>query len=407
MTKVPQSLLMVTMSFPAPSEAFAGVEVRALRRLGLAVHVASLRPPHRLANELLQDWELRDVDISHWTWRTLYRATGFSLRHPWITLATFGWLVRHGWRRPTSLTRGLLLLPRCLEAFASCLRLRPDVLHLFWGHYPATVGYMTLRWLPRTRVSTALGAYDLLLEYGPGLDVARRAHSVWTQAECNRASLLAAGVPAERVHVLVRGVDVNQVGEAPAKRGDAPVVVIARLEANKGVDDALRAFAQGTKRHDQVRLQIVGEGPQEATLRVLARVLGIEGRVDFLGAVSHTRVFDLLKEAGTFLLLSRNPSERLPNALKEAMACRCVCIVTRTPGLEELAVAWHRPCIVEQGQWSAAAQRLQEVLERPDLWESDRDAGRAHVMRRMDADEVARLRLANWSMDGVSPLCAA
>lgn len=406
MSGSPRSVLVVTMAFPVPSEAFAGVEVRALRNMGVRVRVAALRLRHRMNDELLRDWRLSDMEVTHWSIHTFLRACGFLIRHPWMAAGTAGWLVRHGWRRPALLVRGMLLLPRSLEVFADCLRRPPEVLHLFWGHYTATIAYMVLRWMPGTHVSTALGAYDLLLNYGPGLEVARNAHSVWTQAECNREPLLRAGVRADRLHVLVRGIDAAQVGAAPAKGSDAPVVVVARLEENKGVDDALRAFADAAQDHHGVRLVVVGEGPQEGSLRSLAASLGIARRVDFMGAVSHSRVFELLARAGTFLLLSRNPSERLPNALKEAMACRCICIVTRTPGLDELSAAWSRPLVVEQGDWNAAASLLRAVLDSPDSLESDRDAGRAFVIDRLDAREVARRRIAVWVTPGEPP-CAA
>jgi len=400
------SVLVVTMAFPAPSEAFAGVEVRALRKLGVKVRVAALRFRHRMNDELLRDWRLGDVVVTHWSKHTILRACGFLVRHPRMVAETVGWLVRHGWRRPATLSRGILLLPRSFEIFADCLRRPPEVLHLFWGHYTATIAHMALRWMPGIHVSTALGAYDLLLDYGPGLDVARSAHSVWTQAECNREPLSRAGVRADRLRVVVRGIDAAQVGAAQVKQPDAPVVVIARLEENKGVDDALRAFAGAAEDHHGVRLVVVGEGPQEGSLRSLAARLGIERRVDFMGAVSHSRVFELLQRAGTFLLLSRNPSERLPNALKEAMACRCICIVTQTPGLEEISAAWSRPLVVEQGNWKAAAALLRAVLDSPGSWESDRDAGRAFVIDRLDASEVARKRIAVWMALGGSS-CAA
>jgi len=406
MRRSPRRVLWVTMAFPAPSEAFAGVEVRALRRLGVEVRIAALRTRHRMTDVLIRDWGLDDTALTHWSWRTLPGALAFGARHPWMTVEVVAWLIHKGWRRPGSLMRALLLLPRCLEIFGACLRERPDVVHLFWGHFPATIGHMALRWMPQTHVSTALGAYDLLLEYGPGLDVARHAHSVWTQAMCNREPLSNAGVPVTRLHVLMRGVDTAQVGDAPVKEREAPVVVVARLEANKGVDDALRAFARGAEGHPNVRLLVAGEGPQAEQLRMLAAGLGIGRRVEFVGAVSHSRVFELLRRAGTFLLLSRNPSERLPNALKEAMACRCICIVTRTPGLDELSAAWSRPLVVEQGDWNAAASLLRAVLDSPDSLESDRDAGRAFVIDRLDAREVARRRIAVWVTPGEPP-CAA
>lgn len=401
------SVVIVTMAFPAPSEAFAGVEVRNLIKAGADVVVQALRPPHRMTTRLVNDQQLDGVAITHMNAGTPFRALLFACRHPVMVAATLLWLIRHGWRSPLHFVRGFALLPRCLEVFAHCLRRPPDVVHLFWGHYPATVGYMARRWLPGTHVSTSLGAYDLLLEYEPGVDVARHADSVWTQADCNRAALLAAGIDQARLHVLIRGVDREQVsGCESGHRVPAQVVAVARLEPNKGLDDVLRAFALAAADRPGARLAIVGEGSELRALQELAASLRIDERTEFHGALPHSRVIQILAESEVFMLLSRNPSERLPNALKEAMACGCICIVTRTPGIEEIAGAWSKPCVVEQGDWRAAAAHLREAFRDPAAWEQDRQAARRYVLDNLDARSAARHRLWVWTGDRTRS-CAA
>ena len=43
-----------------------------------------------------------------------------------------------------------------------------------------------------------------------------------------------------------------------------------------------------------------------------------------------------MAESRYFIFLSNKKSERLPNVLKEAMQCGCVCISSKTKGIEEL-----------------------------------------------------------------------
>jgi glycosyltransferase involved in cell wall biosynthesis len=390
---------VVTMAFPAPSEAFAGVEFRALRRLGVRLQVHALRPAHRMAASLLEDWKLGDLRVTHATTRSVARGFAFMFMHPWMSLRTIGWLLTKGWRRPGQVIRGMILLPRCLDIFADCLRERPDLVHLFWGHYPATLGYLVRNWLKESRVSTSLGAYDLLLGYGPGIDVARQADSVWTQATCNVPDLAGAGIEPSHVHVLVRGVDLEEVPAPSADRDEARIVTVARLVPNKGVSDVLHAFASVHSSHPAARLDIIGEGPQRPALLRLAGELGITEKVTFHGACGHSAVLGHLSRAGILLLLSRNPSERLPNAMKEAMACGCLCIVTRTPGIEELATAWPTPRVVEQGDWRAAAALLDQILARPGGFAAERDAARNFAFVRLDAAAAARARIEVWRHD--------
>lgn len=372
------------------------MEVRCLANEGAQIRVHSLRPPHRLHCELLEDWGLRGIEITQGTITAHLSGLRFALFHPVVSAEAVLWLLSRGWRSPATLLRGLLLLPRSLGILADIKSRQPDVVHHFWGHYPAIVGHLVQRWLPRIHVSTSLGAYDLLLRFEPGLEVARRADSVWTQAECNVAALESCGIRRDRVRVQVRGVDLSAGSKPPAKSKYAPVVCVARLEENKGVDDVLRAFAHVHSHFPWLRLDILGEGPQQGALARMSEELGIADAVCFHGAVPHARVFEKLHEAGTFVLLSRNPSERIPNSAKEAMLCRCICILTQTPGIETLAEAWRRPRIVTQGDWRAAARHLGEVVERQEALEVERDEARTFIVERLDARACARARLDVW-----------
>jgi glycosyltransferase involved in cell wall biosynthesis len=393
----PLRVLIVTMAFPAPSEAFAGVEVRALRSLGVNVSVRALRPAHRMAAELLTDWKLDSLDLIHGGAAGLARGVLAALRHPIVSVVTVAWLVRNSWRQPAQLLSSLLLLPSCIGIYEECRRRAPDVIHLFWGHYPAVVGYLALRWLPRTHVSVSLGAYDMLMRFGPSIDVARRAHSLSTQAACNADTLASLGIPTQSLRVLKRGVDLESIPADCQKRPDAPIVTIARLEENKGVDDVLRAFAAIYDRHPRVTLEIIGEGPCRRTLEQLAASLGVDDRVRFHGALGHSAVIELLRKAGVMMLMSRNPSERLPNAVKEAMACRCLCVVTRTPGIDELSPSPAVLRIVGRGDWRAASRHLDEILGQQTRHDAERDLAREFIFARLDARAVARERVAIWT----------
>ena len=64
---------------------------------------------------------------------------------------------------------------------------------------------------------------------------------------------------------------------------DKLVVMVARLEARKRVDHAVRAFALVTQAVPDARLEVYGAGPEEAALRQLVEDLGLTGSVFFKG----------------------------------------------------------------------------------------------------------------------------
>jgi glycosyltransferase involved in cell wall biosynthesis len=76
--------------------------------------------------------------------------------------------------------------------------------------------------------------------------------------------------------------------------GGGGLVVVARLTAQKRVDLALRALPLLGR---DLRLTVVGDGPERPALEALTSTLGIGGRVGFLGAVSPLRVAEILSTA--------------------------------------------------------------------------------------------------------------
>jgi glycosyltransferase involved in cell wall biosynthesis len=137
-----------------------------------------------------------------------------------------------------------------------------------------------------------------------------------------------------RIEVIPNGVDLAAFApEGPvAERDPAPLVVqVGRLSRQKGQDRTLAALA---RTGPDVRLRLVGDGPDAAALRARARELGVDGRVEFAGSVDprpHVRAADLV------VLPSR--WEGMSLVLLETMALGRAVVATRCGGVEALADA--------------------------------------------------------------------
>lgn len=79
------------------------------------------------------------------------------------------------------------------------------------------------------------------------------------------------------------------------------VVSVGTLLHLKGVDLALRGFAEFCASSPGAEFWIIGEGPEKARLRALACQLGITERVTFWGALPRTEVFKKLTECDVLL----------------------------------------------------------------------------------------------------------
>jgi glycosyltransferase involved in cell wall biosynthesis len=390
-------VLIATMMFPVPSEAFAGVEIRALLEAGVRVRVRALRRKHRLADKLLLDWRLQGMDATHSDARSLLRGMLCVLTRPGAAFWAVRWLLRDASRTPGLFFRCVALMPRMFDILRECERDPPTILHLFWGHYPAVLAGLVKRRLPAIHLSMSLGAYDLVYRFGASIAAANAADSLWTHAQCNVEPIRLMGIRNPRLEVLRRGIDLSQVPHPPYNRIAGRIVAVARLVRDKGVDDVIRAFAEASKRLPHLQLVIIGEGPDRRRLEHLAEDLGLPEAIQFVGAAPHSRVYRELVQADAFMLLSRSASERLPNAVKEAMACGCLCITTRTPGIEELRAHPDNPLVVDPGQWAEAAQMLIDVLTRPERYVEARERGRAFVLREFDSKTLAARRMSVWS----------
>jgi 1,4-alpha-glucan branching enzyme len=139
------------------------------------------------------------------------------------------------------------------------------------------------------------------------------ANSRWT------ADLVARTYGIERSHVSVvhNGIRLQEQ-PPPAERdggGDELVVVfVGRLKAFKRVDRIIRAIAR-MQRRDEVRVLIAGRGPLEEELRALARKVGVESHVEFLGWKPD--IVPVLRRADVVVL----PSEGEPFGLAMLEGC--------------------------------------------------------------------------------------
>jgi glycosyltransferase involved in cell wall biosynthesis len=225
-------------------------------------------------------------------------------------------------------------------SFADVVRHRrtTDVVHAHGALSPATIGLAAIR-IGIPCVVTPLGAGppgDIArLRQKPGgrrrLDMlARHAFFIALSDEI-RAELRDAGVPPERIRLVPNGVDAAKYRPASSKeqaqlrsalgmRSGSCAVFVGRLHPVKNLPTLLRAIALTS----DIDLAVVGDGTERSALENLARELGIDGRVQFVGASE--RVDDYLRAADAFVLPSI--AEGMSNALAEAMACGLACVAS-------------------------------------------------------------------------------
>lgn len=158
-----------------------------------------------------------------------------------------------------------------------------------------------------------------------------------------RTKLINSGAREENVRTFHMGIDVSRFAySAPNHFEDKiKILSVGRLVGQKGYEYALRAIAKYIARTKlNVEYTIIGRGNLESRLKNLAKELGIENNVLFLGAQSQDQVSKKLSDIDVFLLPSVTDEngfmEGIPVALMEAMAVGKICISTYHSGIPEL-----------------------------------------------------------------------
>lgn len=152
------------------------------------------------------------------------------------------------------------------------------------------------------------------------------------------------GVPARKIHVVFQGVDTaifkpGSMSDARKKLGlpleGKMLVAVGSLVPVKGIDVLLDALARLTKRRDDVRLCLVGDGAARKSLEERAAKLGLGDVVRFAGSVPQAELGDWYRAADLSVLASR--SEGVPNVLRESLACGTPFVATNVGGVFEIA----------------------------------------------------------------------
>ncbi len=262
------------------------------------------------------------------------------------TLRYQGWAAPARVNLPLWRRAALRLFDRYVERFG-----RPDLIH---AHGAQTAGCAAAYIKSRRDIPYVLTEHSSAFARGlfpewkrPALEAAFAGARCVAAVSASLSDSIAPwlGDRRDAVEVIPNLVD-TEFFDLPDRRPPASpfrVLCVALLNANKRVDVLLRAFASAFEDRE-VCLEIGGDGPERPRLEALARELGIESRVRFLGLLSREQVRDAMHRSHLFVLSSVRETFGL--VCVEAMACGLPVLATRSGGPEEIVhadVGWLVP----------------------------------------------------------------
>jgi glycosyltransferase involved in cell wall biosynthesis len=118
--------------------------------------------------------------------------------------------------------------------------------------------------------------------------------------------------------------------ELGLNNNDVALISMGDLIERKNYDTAIRAIAEAN--NPALQYFICGKGPEEENLKALAKSLGVEEQIHFLGF--RTDVKELLTVVDIFLFTTLQ--EGLPRSMMEAMASGLPCVASAIRGNVDL-----------------------------------------------------------------------
>ena len=207
--------------------------------------------------------------------------------------------------------------------------------------------------------------------------VMRGAHQIvaCSEAMARQTSQIFPGAGAKVTHIH-NGLDLAGFARAegtPMTRSPY-VLSVCRQVAKKGVDTLLRAFTLLQRDFPDLELVVIGDGPVLDENRALARTLGVERRVTFLGDMTRARVLPYVARCAVFVVPSR--AEPFGLVVLEAAYYKRAMVCTRVGGIPEIVTDSDSAFLVRPDDHVGMAHKLAVILRDPAL--AARLGARAH-----------------------------
>ncbi|WP_235451453.1 MULTISPECIES: glycosyltransferase [unclassified Microcella] len=166
----------------------------------------------------------------------------------------------------------------------------------------------------------------------------------------------------EGVHAISCGLHIDNYTPNFAPRTENVALFLGRVEAEKHIDELLRAVALLDDAL-AVKVEIIGDGEQRGALERLARELGMADRVHFAGYAPEEYLKEQLTRASVFAMPSRAELQSI--ATMEAMASGLPVVGANAMALPHLIHDGENGYLYEPGDIQGFADRLERIFTMP------------------------------------------
>jgi len=174
--------------------------------------------------------------------------------------------------------------------------------------------------------------------------------------------------PKQEIGVIYNGINLSDFAPNPEKRPSDKIIITtgaSRVTARKGINYLLEAIKTLISKYPEVYLKVMGDGNEKENLEKMAKELGLEKNVEFIGRIPREETFPYYQEASIFVLPSLN--EGMSNAMLEALASGLPLVATDTGGTRELLKEGVNGFIIKMKDSRDIAEKLETLIRDKEL----------------------------------------
>ena len=197
--------------------------------------------------------------------------------------------------------------------------------------------------------------------------------------------------------VVSMGVDLQGTftPSSTALRRPFSLLFVGRLVEKKGLPVLLRAIQLLMPEYPEIRLTVVGDGPDRQVLEQLVRQLGINGAVEFVGRQKNEMLVLYYRTASVFVLpsivASDGDQEGLGLVTVEAMGCACPVVASDLPAIRDVVEHESNGLLFNAGNPLSLVAALRMIWSDERLAATLSESGRQSVLAKYDWSRIAKL----------------
>lgn len=178
------------------------------------------------------------------------------------------------------------------------------------------------------------------------------------------------------------------------RRRPFSLLFVGRLVEKKGLPVLLRAMQVLRPEYPEMRLTVVGDGPDRQELEQLAKLLGIYNAVEFVGRQKNEGLVHYYRTASVFVLpsivASDGDQEGLGLVTVEAMGCGCPVVASDLPAVRDVVEHQVNGLLFDAGNPLSLVVALRLILSDEPLAATLSESGRQSVLAKYDWSRIAK-----------------